>query len=31
VRNVVPLVSDQALPYTLLRASGERLALATAD
>ena len=30
VRNVVPLVSDQALPYTLLRVSSERQAVATA-
>jgi 4'-phosphopantetheinyl transferase len=30
VRSVVPLVSDQALPYTLLRASPHRQAVATA-
>ena len=30
VRNIVPLVSDQALPYTLLRASSERVPAATA-
>lgn len=29
VRNVVPLICDQALPYTLLRASKERAAAAT--
>lgn len=31
VRNIVPLVSDEALPYTLLRASKEPVAAPTAD
>ncbi len=30
VRNIVPLISDEALPYTLLRSSKEPLAATTA-
>jgi hypothetical protein len=30
VRNIVPLISDQTLPYTLLRTSKERVAATTA-